>query len=1118
MFKRRAGRVAWRLLVYSTAACFVWTSTAYEIAKAQQANHNEAEWHAARDQVAANFRLLREYRASLDVTGIDPAAKAAQIGPSIEALFAFVRDEIGLHPYRGAQRFAAGTLMSGAGSACDKALLLGAMLRAQGHTTVRYARATLDEAAAQQRLAEVEAVPALEHALAPLLRDDPALEDLQLRLGISADEIAEDRDAATVWQEALLDALGWGFRRNYDLIRAKLLEAGVTIGGVANPDAARLIDNLRDHCWVQVQQDGAWVDLDPSLGANKPGDRPAEPQSVTEALPDELATRIKIAVTIERREGDAIKTDQVLETTETLDAAVNELQLAVVPESWSGALAKTFETSNQLETLGALWPVVWLNGRATPGHPFDLKGAVLADDPAMRAVAAQGEKTGETITIFGTKIQGATAPAAPSVLSGVTVEFTLLRPDGQTKSWTRNFARFSGDDTSFRVNLLQPMSLVASASRVDRRYVDVRMIDHVLANRQLVIAAIDASHDQVTPNSEQLLEGAQALPSPLLLDLVTMRGTLLDYLTAFHATGVLAYPDGPFIAAWHQQFVTGPEARAEAGIDIMANSLTVVDLAAAIAGDRSVAMRMTQGVTDTVLEYLLLGGGDAINAHSVAYSAEVDDVPFRVLKPGEAPPPDLGDAIARASMARDLQAGFAIVVPSRPVTLGGREALAWWRIDPKTGATLGVGAEGTGTATETAILVAKHIAIASVVCLAGHYGASAVSGDWAPPTLGQMAFCVALYFAIWGVGHYLNKALTAVAGGAAGGAGGAMGGKGGGSPKPPTAPGAPKTPTAGGGKGVTPKPNWLPEPIPAKGGSGGKGGGGGGEVAPVKGSPPKPPVKEAYNPIEPPGPPGPKPKKPFDPRKGGEYEGLKPGKGEPSKGEPTKGEPSKGEPGKGGKPGEKAEAGKQPFDPKKGGEYEGLKPGKGEPGKGEPSKGEPGKGEPSKGEKPGEKTEVGKEPPTGSDLMTDAQRRLARKAGEDAASWKRNPPLTAQDTKGMRNNAEVQAIKGQDLQAVEAGLGYGKNVPIEEVMRTTGLSREQAKDALKRYVRNAFGETNESRLQNMADEWASGKSTPPGMTTGASGSPSDPFTGAKPGTETQDIPPPGDDALWKYFE
>jgi hypothetical protein len=228
----------------------------------------------------------------------------------------------------------------------------------------------------------------------------------------------------------------------------------------------------------------------------------------------------------------------------------------------------------------------------------------------------------------------------------------------------------------------------------------------------------------------------------------------------------------------------------------------------------------------------------------------------------------------------------------------------------------------------------------------------------------------------------------------------------------------------------------------------------------VKGSPPKrpsgEPVKEAYNPIEPPGPPGPKPKP------------------------------------------------KKPFDPKKGGEYEGLKPGKGEPGKGEPGKGEPGKGEPGKGGKPGEKTEAGKER-AGSDLMTDAQRRTARKAAEDAATWKRNPPLTKKETQGLKNNAEVQAVKGQDLQAIEAGLAYGKRVPIDEVMRTTGLSREQAMDALKRYMRKAFGETNEGRLQRIAEDWAGGGSAP-GPTTGGLAPPYDPYTGAKSGADTVDLP------------
>jgi len=74
--------------------------------------------------------------------------KIAQLGPGIEAAFAFVRGEIGFEAYTGSLRGARGTLWSDAGNSLDQASLLIALLRGQG-IGARYVRGTLDEADAK---------------------------------------------------------------------------------------------------------------------------------------------------------------------------------------------------------------------------------------------------------------------------------------------------------------------------------------------------------------------------------------------------------------------------------------------------------------------------------------------------------------------------------------------------------------------------------------------------------------------------------------------------------------------------------------------------------------------------------------------------------------------------------------------------------------------------------------------------------------------------------------------------------------------------------------------------------------------------------------------------------
>ena len=75
--------------------------------------------------------------------------KASELGNDPNAIFAFVRDEIGYESYRGSLRGARGTLWSNAGNALDQASLLIALLRASG-IPARYVQGTLSDELSQQ--------------------------------------------------------------------------------------------------------------------------------------------------------------------------------------------------------------------------------------------------------------------------------------------------------------------------------------------------------------------------------------------------------------------------------------------------------------------------------------------------------------------------------------------------------------------------------------------------------------------------------------------------------------------------------------------------------------------------------------------------------------------------------------------------------------------------------------------------------------------------------------------------------------------------------------------------------------------------------------------------------
>jgi hypothetical protein len=132
---------------------------------------------------------------------------------------------------------------------------------------------------------------------------------------------------------------------------------------------------------------------------------------------------------------------------------------------------------------------------------------------------------------------------------------------------------------------------------------------------------------------------------------------------------------------------TGDGFRALVVTDIVANDVSV-DLHERD-GFRA---RLKQGVRDTNAEALLPGEAESFDAVARAFTDSrgwmvVDSVAI----PGERMP-----ASARHRIAAETRAGFLVVAPAGPIQRAGREFVGWWRIDGRTGQTLGVSAEGWG--------------------------------------------------------------------------------------------------------------------------------------------------------------------------------------------------------------------------------------------------------------------------------------------------------------------------------------------------------------------------------------------------------------------------------------
>jgi len=179
-----------------------------------------------------------------------------------------VRDRIGFDPYPGVLRARAGTLAARAGNAHDRALLLSALLQRMGATS-RYAFADLDPGAAGAVLAQ-----SFEDPAEPLPAGTAESVDPDLAAAIAT---RARRD-----QARLLQALG-----------------DRQIGSPEAEAAAGLLADVTRHVWVQLDDDGSWLDLDPTLADAQPGDVIVPAMQTLDAIPDTDRQSVALRVVAE---------------------------------------------------------------------------------------------------------------------------------------------------------------------------------------------------------------------------------------------------------------------------------------------------------------------------------------------------------------------------------------------------------------------------------------------------------------------------------------------------------------------------------------------------------------------------------------------------------------------------------------------------------------------------------------------------------------------------------------------------------------------------------------------------------------------------------------------------
>lgn len=714
-----------------------------------RAERSVAKLHAFDRQLAALADDLPNGTWDADELGFDLAFEEP------ETIVAWVRERIAFEPYAGLLRGPDGTLLAGAGNAVDQAVLLARLLNDAGYRA-RLARAHLDEASARALLAEVGATD----AAATPANDTAAAEAVRAfvrELGGSPAEVEAlvDRSRGNVARMEDLSERAAG-----DLIDA-LAAAGVSLG---TGTIDELVDAVRDYVWVEwaVAEGDPWSAAHPGVDEDASWTRALEAEATYERdVPDDLQHRFRFQAVIERRRGGELETVPVMRAWErpTANLVGVALTYASVPDGFMDDAAAGRTTEESAAATSFVLPT--FGGSLAEGAQlFDARGNTVPPDAAASPAAGVFQSVGGALGDATDAIGGEEESVA---LTAHWLEYTMIEPGGEATTHRRMLIdrlgperRAAGEaggplaplsDAELYQELQTTHTFLVEPGRTPHAHVERTMIEGLRSTMGYLEATVVASAQDGAALPEPPDEGtgaARAAPLRLLF-------RAFDDAPAATSGEVTAFRPRPGLVV----VSTSWDGR-ERSTDIVANPRTVLVRDGDGVPRLDAEATVRTGAWETAMERTFLGGGpEVVDTYAFFAAADTQGVASLVVPPGDVA---ALEALAvpeasRAAMARDLERGYAVVAAER-VPDGTRE-VAWWRVHPATGETLGRGGDGRGQATTDYSALQGMVAGAVISVFWGGAGFAACVG-----TGGDAACCLADAGTGFAVGFTVGIALT----------------------------------------------------------------------------------------------------------------------------------------------------------------------------------------------------------------------------------------------------------------------------------------------------------------------------------------------------------------------
>ena len=275
-------------------------------------------------------------------------------------------------------------------------------------------------------------------------------------------------------------------------------------------------------------------------------------------------------------------------------------------------------------------------------------------------------------------------------LNAMWLEFTLTSPSGRETRYRRYLLPpgAHGDSLADKLwPLLTEHVYVVNTGAMPLDYIADRYLEAGARSMELYKAL---AHKFLQPEAGTPLPDAD-IPQdfgPLALYRIMAENPLGgDRVTVRHVPAIVGLRNG----------LRGVDT-AFSAVDVIENRMLQLRVTAeGVSHDPAESLR--RGVWETATEVIPgrvrnVGEGEgAINAFKVFERARAQKIALRVVTPDAEPPAGLPGGV-RDVLAHDLGNGYAVLVPERRPE--GLALTAWWRVDPVSGTTLGMTADGYG--------------------------------------------------------------------------------------------------------------------------------------------------------------------------------------------------------------------------------------------------------------------------------------------------------------------------------------------------------------------------------------------------------------------------------------